>query len=207
MAFPFIQAPAFADDYLSQASQKIEEGRIKSATRYLSRGAGNGDERCDFVLGLWALTGVDGRRDAKEASRRFIKAANSGLLIAQANLGLLYASGDGVRKNEETAAEWYRKAAESGDPLGQAALGAAIFLGAGVEQNNLSAFVWTSLAAAQGNERARAFLNPMKAKLSEQEIADANTQVAAFHAKDVPEVSKWQPSARLINPTSVANVQ
>ena len=131
MTFSLVHPPANADAYLSEASRKIEEGRIKSAARYLSRCAGSGDERCEFLLGLWALAGVDGKRDTKQASRRFHKAAEAGLLVVQSNLGLFYASGDGVRKDEAMAVEWYRKAAESGDPLGQAALGAAIFLGAG----------------------------------------------------------------------------
>jgi hypothetical protein len=207
MAFSFSNAPGFAEDYLGEASKKINQGRLKSASRYLARGASSGDERCEFILGLWALTGVDGKRDTREASRRIQRAAKSGLLIAQSNLGLLYASGDGVKQNAAKAAEWYRMAAESGDSLGQAALGAAIFLGAGVQKDTQEALVWTSLAAAQGNQRARAFLKPMQAELGEEEIARARTQVAEFRAKETPEASRWHPSAELLNPVNVANAR
>ena len=207
MAFSFSIAPASAEDYLGEASKKIEKGRLKSASRYLGRGASSGDERCEFILGLWALAGIDGKRDTTEASRRFQKAADAGLLIAQSNLGLLYASGDGVQRDDTKAAQWYRKAAESGDSLGQAALGAATFLGTGVQKDALEAYVWTSLAAAQGNRRAHAFLKPMEAELSEEEIAGANTQVAEFRAEEVPEKSRWQPPARLADPTNVASAR
>lgn len=64
MAFAFFQPPASAEDYFGDASKKIDEGRIKSASRYLSRGASSGDERCEFVLGLWALAGIDGDGDS-----------------------------------------------------------------------------------------------------------------------------------------------
>jgi hypothetical protein len=180
LATALLFTSARADDYLVLATQRVEAGDADAAVRTMKKGAHEGDIRCQYVLGMWALAGTHLERDAKVAADWLTHAATRGLPIAQSNLGLLYADGLGVERDASRAAEWYRKAASHGEPLGQAALGAAYFTGSGVPRDRVEAYTWTSLAAAQGYPKALDNLAAMERELSEQEIDLARARAEAF---------------------------
>jgi hypothetical protein len=186
-----------AIDCLARATKKAEKGHTQDAIEVLEKGALKGDERCQFVLGMWSLTGRGMPPDPESGAKWLKKAAQDGLPIAQVNLGLLYASGIGVERDTSVAAAWYRKAAEYGDPLGQAAYSAALFLGRGIEKNPLDGYVWTSLAAAQGNEKAQSFIPGMEQALTDDDLGKARTRIAEFRPKKIPKAKRWRPSERL----------
>ena len=189
-----------AADCLARATKNVEQGHTRDAINALERGARQDDERCQFVLAIWLLTGRDMPPDPKSGAKWLKAAAKDGLLIAQAILGTLYASGVGVEQDDSAAAEWYRKAAEYGDPLGQAGYGAALFLGSGVEKNPLDGYVWTSLAAAQGNTEAQSFIAEMEQALTDEDLAEARTRIAEFSPKENPKVRPWRPLRLLDDP-------
>ena len=193
LAFLLCAATTHARDCLSRVSDGIETGRVEEALFALKKGIDEGDERCEFILGIWSLLGNGIEQDTEAGTRWVRRAAKAGLPIAQSHLGLLYASGQGVEKDEDKAAEWYRSAAEFGDPLGQAALGAITSLGIGVRKDPIGAYMWTSLAAAQGIEKARAHLPAIEAALTARELERAKAKVAAFHPKPIPKMRYLDP--------------
>ncbi len=201
LAFPISSQAA---DCLARATKRVEQGHTQGAINALEKGARQDDERCQFVLAIWLLTGRDMPPDPKSGAKWLTAAAKDGLPIAQAYLSLLYASGVGVEQDESAAAEWSRKAAEFGDPLGQAAYGAALFLGSGVEKNPLDGYVWTSLAAAQGNKEAQSFIAEMEQALTDEDLAEARTRIAEFSPKEIPEGKPWRPSHVLDDPRNYA---
>jgi hypothetical protein len=182
-----------AEDCLARATKKVEKGHTQEAVKALEKGARQGDERCQFVLAMWSLTGQGMQPDPESGATWLDAAARAGLPVAQANLGLLYASGVGVEQDESIAVKWYRKAAEYGDPLGQAAYGAALFLGSGVEESPLDGYVWTSLAAAQGDEKAQSFIVGMEQVLTDEELDEARKKIAEFRPKKISEAKRWRP--------------
>jgi hypothetical protein len=186
LAFPLCAATTHAADCLSTVSDGIDSGQVEEAVVALKKGADEGDERCEFILGIWSLLGNGIEQDTAVGARWIRRAAKAGLPIAQSHLGLLYASGQGVEKDERKAAKWYRTAAEFGDPLGQAALGAVTSLGVGIREDPIDAYVWTSLAAAQGIEKARAHLPAIERALTAKQLERAKAEVAAFHPKPIP---------------------
>jgi TPR repeat protein len=189
-----------AADCLSRATKNVEKGHTQDAINALEKGAHQGDERCQFVLAIWSLTGRDMPPDPESGAKWLKAAAKDGLPIAQAYLGILYASGVGVEQDDSAAAEWYRKAAEYGVPLGQAAYGAVLFLGSGVEKKALDGYVWTSLAAVQGNEEAQSFIAAMEQDLTDEELAEAQIRIAEFNPKKIPNGTPWRPSRLLDDP-------
>jgi TPR repeat protein len=125
-------------DSLERASRYIDKGQYDSALPHLRRGARKGDVRCQFLIGMWSLSGIAMEQDLVAGATWIQKAADQGLPVAQAYYGLLYANGLGLERSEEKAAEWLLKAATAGEPMGQAALGVAAFLGNGVPEDRRS---------------------------------------------------------------------
>lgn len=185
-AFPLCVATTHAADCVSRVSDGIETGNVEEAVYALKKGVDEGDERCEFILGIWSLLGNGMEQDTAVGTRWVRNAAKAGLPIAQSHLGLLYASGQGVEKDDEAAAEWYQSTAEYGDALGQAALGAVTLQGAGVRKNRVEAYMWTSLAAAQGIEKARAHLPAIERAMTADELKRAKAKVATFQPKPIP---------------------
>ena len=201
LAFPISSQAA---DYLAQATKKVEKGHTEAAILSLEKGARQDDQRCQFVLAMWMLTGRGMPSDPESGAKWLKAAARVGLPIAQANLGTLYTSGVGVEQDDSAAAKWYRKAAEYGDPLGQAGYGVALFLGIGVEKNPLDGYVWTSLAATQGNIEAQNFVAEMEQALADEDLAEARTRIAKFSPKNLLEGRRWSPSQQIYDPRNSA---
>ena len=193
-------AGAVSADSFERASKYIDKGKYDSAVPHLRRGARKGDARCQFLIGMWSLSGTAMQQDLDDGAIWLRKAAGQGLPVAQTYFGLLHANGMGVEPSEEKAAEWFRKAANYGEPMGQAALGAATFLGGGVPEDRVEAYKWTSLAAEQGNERAAEYLPLIERELTEQELADARSRVEAFAPLKVSGALHWNPDAKFLDP-------
>lgn len=196
-------ALGFADaaraDSFERASRYVDKGKYSAATPHLRRGARKGDMRCQFLLGMWSISGTGMEQDLDDGAAWLHKAADQGLPIAQAYLGLLYTNGVGVEPSEERAAEWFHKASIYGEPMGQAALGIATFLGSGIPEDRVEAYKWTSLAAEQGNERAAEYLPIIEQELTEGEIAEARNRAEAFVPKTPPGILLWRPDVKLFD--------
>ena len=191
---------AASADSFERASRYIDKGKYDSAVPHLRKGARKGDVRCQFLVGMWSLSGTAIEQDVNEGAAWLHKAANQGLPAAQAYYGLLHANGMGVEPSEEKAAEWFDKAASHGEPMGQAALGVAMFLGSGVSEDRVEAYKWTSLAAEQGNERAAEYLPLIERELTEEELAEARKRAEAFVPKMVSGNLHWKPDVKFLDP-------
>ena len=86
---------------------------------------------------------------------------------------MLYHDAIGVERDPASAVAWWQRAAELGDADAQAMLGAAHHLGAGIPVDQLAALVWLLRAKAGGSTLAERFLGPVRAALSQEEIAEA----------------------------------
>jgi TPR repeat protein len=110
--------------------------------------------------------------DLKEAHRWALAAAENGVAAAMTRLGMLYHGAIGVERDPARAVPWWQRAAELGDADAQAMLGAAHHLGAGIPVDQLAALVWLLRAKAGGSTLAERFLGPVRAALSQEEIAE-----------------------------------
>ena len=64
------------------------------------------------------------------------------------------------------------EAAEQGDTQAQCCLSVMYTNGGGMPQNDVMAYIWANLAAAHGNEKARKLEDELRARMSDEEVAE-----------------------------------
>ena len=112
-------------------------------------------------------------KDSAKAIEWFTKAAMLGFSTAQFNLGFAYGNGEGVAQDYSQAMKWYRLAAVQGLADAQFNLGLMYANGQGVPQDDISAHLWLNLAASQGDEDARKYRDLVSARMTPDQIAEA----------------------------------
>ena len=84
---------------------------------------------------------------------------------------------DGVAaydRKDYAAALWiFRPLAEQGNPSAQNNLGVMYAIGNGIPQDYVEAHKWANLAAAQGNKVAEKFMDSIAARMTSDQIAEA----------------------------------
>ena len=105
---------------------------------------------------------------------------------AQIYLGFMYEAGLGVVKNHKEAMKWYRLAAAQGNTLAQYNLGLMYGNGTGVPEDYVQAYKWFNLAAAAGDTSAVKNKNIVAAKMTKEQIAEAQRLSTAFKPTKTP---------------------
>lgn len=99
--------------------------------------AGDGVAQYELALAFDAGRGV--RRDAVQAAKWYLRAAEQGHAASQNRLGLMYLAGEGVPRDEAVAAGWFDQAAAQGSAEAFVHLGELFELGRGVPQDGVRA--------------------------------------------------------------------
>ena len=139
------------------------------------------DAEDEYVRGLGNL--LPSQLNYAEAARWFRRAAERGYADAQYELGDLYNLGQGVPRDYAEAGKWYHSAAEQGQADAQLALGKLIWEGRGVPQDKTQAQMWLNLAVAQGNESARAYRDKVTARMTAEQLLEAQDRAREWAAK------------------------
>lgn len=95
------------------------EQNIETGFELFLEAAKQGHGDAQVIIALTYLDG-EGRlfpQDFSEASKWFLRAAESGYAYAQKKLGDMYVLGHGVKPDAGTAKNWYSKASENGDEM------------------------------------------------------------------------------------------
>lgn len=164
---------------------------------FFTKLAEQGDIMAQFNLGAIYERGCGVPQDYKKALYWWGKAARQGEATAQFNLGVVYSKGQGVLQDYKKATYWFTKAANQGDAAAQYSLGVMYYNGHGVPQNFQRAYVWSNLAAAQGFKDALQNRDFLAAKLSPQQLAEAQELAAKIqHKIDHPHDSQESQSAQ-----------
>jgi len=169
---------ALAESYYA-GSNGANQDFAKAANWYL-RLAKAGDARAQTSLGLMYARGYGVTKNLAEARRWWNFAAIQNDPGAQFNLGLSFATGQGAATDYERAAHWYREAARRGHVQAQHNLGMFYHEGKGVAKDPRLAYYWIRVAALQGDATAADALAGLSAGLSSAQIADAESQAAAW---------------------------
>ena len=141
----------------------------------------------NFKTGLNAYD----RGDFSTALMEWRPLAERGDARAQFNVGVILFNGQGVSHNPAEAVEWYRAAADQGYGPAQANLSCMYETGQGLLQNYIEAYKWSTLAARHGVE-ARKSLSSLSAKMTAEQIAEAEQAAAAWQprlAETAPETA------------------
>jgi TPR repeat protein len=124
------------------------------------------------------------RKDYATALTKFRRAAQQGSASAQFNIGLMYDEGQGVAQDYKEAVRWYKLAAAQGNAKAQFNLGVSYGKGEGVVQDYVRAHMWLNLAAIGGDARAVKNRDIVAAKMTPQQISEAQKLARECQARD-----------------------
>jgi hypothetical protein len=134
-----------------------------------------------FNLGDKYRKGEGVPQDFKEAMKWYRLAADQRHAHSQTELGIIYRRGNGVPQDYKEAMKLSRLAAEKGDSIAQNSLGVMYSNGEDVPQNDKEAYIWFSLSAANGYEMDKNNVTNVKAKLSPEQLIEAQTRATELH--------------------------
>lgn len=112
---------------------------------------------------------------------------------AQYWVGMMFLQGQGVAQDYAEAGTWFRKSSERGIPQAQYKLGTLYLQGQGLPRDYEQAYAWYKVAAAHNHALAVQALNDTKAKLSAQELAEAEKSAAKLVQSFGPKADADQP--------------
>ncbi|THD64752.1 peptidoglycan-binding protein [Phenylobacterium sp.] len=133
-----------------------------------------------FLARLYETGQADVSKNLGEARRWTMRAAEAGDPTAMHNLALFYFRGEGGPADAAAAAQWFKTAAEHGVVDSQYNLGLLYQSGSGVPRDLAQAYKWFSIAAESGDGEARASAVDLEGKLPQAQLAQAESQAAAF---------------------------
>ena len=167
-----LNSPATAQDYVI-AFNAYQRGDFAVARREFRPLAERGNVLAQYKLGLMYTNGEGVQQDFAVAARWFSRAAMQGYAPAQTSLGVRYEKGQGVKRDYGEAVKWYRHSAVQGNAIAQYRLGRMYVLGRGIQRDYTEAVAWFKLAAAQGVEDAAIARDSVAARLTPQQLAEA----------------------------------
>ena len=189
--------------------EKIESGELEGGVELIRAAANQEQPAALYRLAKLYETGQGVGQDSKTARELTERAARGGNRIAMHDLALYYAepgARGGVEMDMPTAAKWFEKAAERGVVDSQYNLGILFESGQGLPQDMESALMWYSIAGAQGDQMAAGRVNVLRKTLSEEQIARADTRIAAFAPSRIDEEANgifrnvpWAKPSQVVN--------
>jgi len=175
-------SPANAQSYVNAFNAYLR-GDYALAQREFRPLAERGNVLAQYKLGLMYNKGEGVDQDFAEAVGWFHRAASQGYAPAQRSLGVKYEKGQGVKRNYGEAVRWYRHGADQGDAAAQYRLGRMYALGRGVRRDFTAAVAWFNLAADQKVEDAAAARDAVAARLTPQQLAEAERKTREVQLK------------------------
>ena len=119
------------------------------------------------------------RRGEFERSFQLVQAmADEGIPLAIHFLGWHYHKGLGTPPDDQAAVRCWEAAARAGIAGSMQGLGWAYESGRGVAQDPVQAYAWYQRAILHGDESAREFLSELAARLSPEQLREAEARLA-----------------------------
>jgi len=181
LLFLALSAVAHAD--LQAGLDAYRSGNYAAALKEFKPLAAKGNADAQVNMGFLYARGHGVPQDYKEAANWYRKAAEQGQADAQFNLGSLYYDGLGLARDLKKAAEWYAKAAERGQIDAQYNLGLMYATAQGVPQSMVQSYKWLAIAAALGDKEAEESKKLAAAKMSRDQVDEAQALVQAWWAQ------------------------
>ncbi|GIU23468.1 hypothetical protein TUM4433_05960 [Shewanella schlegeliana] len=146
------------------------ERNFTQAMKWLKLSSGNGHSEAPYVLGNFYL---DEYNQPQQALNWYLLSAERGFAPAMHQLGMGYIEGAFGDVNVSKGKLWLRQAAELGLAEAQVDIATLEYNGFNGEPDFIKIYVWLAAASSQGNEIAKQRLKLITAKLSEQQLAQA----------------------------------
>jgi hypothetical protein len=173
---------------LYETALRLVEGRgvprdPARAAEHLGRAASAGLAPAQYLLGSLKEKGTGVPKDIPGARQLYEQAAASGNVQSMHNLGVLHAEGGLGKPNMKEAYAWFSRAADLGLKDSQYNLGVVEARGLVGKPDLAQAYVWFALAAKQGDGDAAAKRDQVATKLSNSDLASAQSKAAGWKAQ------------------------
>lgn len=142
--------------------------------------ARDGHAKAQYAVGSLFAEGLGTRQDFRKAVEWWRKAAELDHAGAQYNIAVMYMNGMGVKQDSDEAIRWLNSAAKQGNTDAHVQLSRAYRVGAGVEQDPVLSYMWLEIAHLSGRISVARSLEPMAAKLSSAQVADAKARTQSW---------------------------
>ena len=172
----------YALGYMYNSGTGVEQNYVE-AVRWYRSGAALGNADALYMLSIFYKLGKISviERDDKEATRILKLASEKGSADAQNDLAFMYERGEGVAQNYAEAIQLYKLAAAQNKV--DIRLGRMYKEGKGVVQDYLRAHMWWNIGASNGDEYFRKYRDEVEAKMTRQQVADAQKNGARMSSK------------------------
>jgi len=158
--------------------------------------AEGGSSLAQGALARALFVGSGTPKDAHEAVRWARMGAERGNALAQSVLAQAYLKGEGgLQRSLGEFLRWTRRAANQGNPSSMEALAIAYHTGTGVPQDFVQAHVWANLAAARGSVRAAKLRDELAAKMTSEQLADAQKSASRWRPRSTIQQASARPDA------------
>lgn len=162
---------------------------IPKALEWFRKAAEQGSAKSQYNLGEGYRVGRGIDKDMQQAIAWHTKAADQGLKEAQSMLGLIYDRAPDFPRDPPKAAYFYRQAAAQGDFPSCVNLGIMYALGDGVVFDRVLAYFFVSIAASSHFPAAEKTLPKIRAKMSAEQIEEAEQFARSWRTSLVLPVS------------------
>lgn len=149
------------------------ESPTEMSLKHLQQRAQEGEATAQYQLAEHYFKGEQLTQDQTQAAHWIRQAAKQGHTQAQYTLAQMYREGKGMAQDSTQAYHWYQQAAQDNFLLAQYNLGVMNYRGDGVAQDLTQAYQWFAIVAAQGQEDVKPLMEQAKAKLSTEQLAQA----------------------------------
>jgi localization factor PodJL len=167
---------------------RFAEGRgvpqdLQQAVAWYQRAAAQGFAPAQYRLASMFERGLGVKADLARARVWYQRAAEGGVVKAMHNMAVLSAGRDSSLTDYQSAAKWFTAAAEHGLTDSQFNLAIMLDSGLGLERDPKQAYKWFSVAARAGDDEAARRRDALRSKLSAQDVAAIESQVAVWRPK------------------------
>lgn len=161
-----------------QARSAYEAGDYTKAFQIFKTLSESGDNQAQYDLSLMYLQGIGTPKNIEQGWVWMNRAAEKGNIQAMLELGVRYQKSPHLANSEEMAFLWFEKAAMAGSAAGQYNLAHLYEDGNPMPADLVRAYVWMTLSNKSGNPVAQSEAKVLKSKLSSEELAKADAQLA-----------------------------
>lgn len=155
----------------------LKNGDYKTALRYISYLATNGDPRAQYNMGIFYRDGIEVKSNDTQALRWFLKAAKGGHMLGEYASGMAFYLGHGTTPDLQMALNYFVRAALKGHAKAPLNIGQILYSGKEGKTDYVRIYLWWKIASERQAEGADEKLLGLTKMMSEDEMREARVLI------------------------------
>ena len=160
----------------------LKNGDYKTALRYISYLATNGDPRAQYNMGIFYRDGIAVKSNDTQALRWFLKAARGGHMLAEYASGMAFYLGRGTDADAQVALNYFVEAALKGHAKAPLNIGEILYSAQKEKKDYVRIYLWWTIASERQAEGADQKLLGLTKMMNQDEIREARVLIKKCRA-------------------------